>query len=70
MAFFWLLTDPAGGDAGRSREFDDAEAAEAWLIESWAELRERGVESVALHDDAGERYRMSLADPEPNNGGS
>ena len=54
------MFDAAGGEAGRSEEFDDQEAAEAWLSERWPDLRSSGVEAVALHADGDERYRMSL----------
>jgi hypothetical protein len=62
MAFFWLLLDAAGGAAGESAEFADRASAEAWLAERWADLRESGVDAVALHDGEAEEYRMSLAD--------
>jgi hypothetical protein len=60
VAFFWTLLDAAGGDAGRSGEFADREAAEAWLGEQWADLLESGVEEVGLSEDGVEVYRMSL----------
>ncbi|HEY7282209.1 MAG TPA: hypothetical protein VID47_11515 [Actinomycetota bacterium] len=62
MAFFWLLLDAAGGVAGESEEFPERAAAETWLQERWQDLRESGVEAVALRDGAVEAYRMSLAD--------
>jgi hypothetical protein len=62
VTFLWVLFDSAGGEAGRSEEFADREAAEAWLSERWRDLRESGVEEVALRGDGGERYRMSLGE--------
>jgi hypothetical protein len=70
MAFVWVMLDSVGGAVGRSGEFVDAEAAEAWLAGSWADLLGTGVESVALHDGTAERYRMSLREAEPDDGGS
>ena len=55
-----MLFDGAGGEAGRSGEFADSGAAEAWLSERWPDLRVEGVEEVALREDDAERYRMSL----------
>lgn len=60
MAFFWLMFDAGGGEAGRSGEFADSGAAEAWLSERWPDLRVEGVDAVALREDDVERYRMSL----------
>ena len=60
MTFFWTLFDKSGGAAGRSEEFADRDAAEAWLGERWPDLRESGVEEVALNDGDVETYRMSL----------
>ena len=54
------MIDAAGGDAGRSEEFADRGAAEAWLGEHWADLLESGVEEVGLSEDGLEVYRMSL----------
>jgi hypothetical protein len=62
MAYFWLLLDSAGGATGESAGFSDRAAAEAWLAERWADLRESGVDEVALRDGETEVYRMSLAD--------
>jgi hypothetical protein len=62
VAFFWLLLDAAGGPTGESERFAGREAAEAWLSERWADLRDSSVDSVALHDGDAEIYRMSLAD--------
>ncbi len=62
MAFFWLLLDAAGGPAGESGEFADRAAAEAWLSERWADLRDSGVDAVVLRDGDAEVYRMSLAE--------
>jgi len=62
VAFFWTLHHPPGGSPGRSEEFADREAAEAWLGEHWAELAESGVTEVGLSEDGSEVYRMSLAE--------
>jgi hypothetical protein len=62
MAFFWLLFGADGGAAGRSDGFADRDAAEAWLGERWADLRDSGVDEVRLHDELTEVYRMSLAE--------
>ena len=44
--------------------FPDQESAEEWMGDSWADLRERGVEEVILMDDErNERvYRMALSE--------
>jgi hypothetical protein len=60
VACFWLLLDAAGGERARSEPFGDREAAEEWLSGRWADLLRSGVETVVLHDDADEVYRMSL----------
>ena len=63
--FAWRYLDGSGEEVGASADFDDAEAAEAWLSEAWQDLRDRGVEEVELIDRGrGERlYRMGLAEP-------
>jgi hypothetical protein len=60
----WRFLDGSGAGAGSSPAFPDQVQAEAWLAESWQDLRDRGVEHVELVDAAGgePRYRMSLAD--------
>ena len=60
MAFFWLLLDQSGGEKGRSEQFADQTAAEAWLSERWPDLVASGAVEVALRDGDDESYRMSL----------
>lgn len=58
----WRFLDPAGTEVGRSESFSDRGAAETWMAASWPELLERGIEEVALLDEAdGELYRMALS---------
>jgi len=49
---------------GHSARFEDSEAAEAWMGDSWRDLLENGVEAVALVDHARQLtlYRMGLSD--------
>jgi hypothetical protein len=58
----WSYLDGSGQELGRSRTFEDVEAAEGWMSASWADLAEMGVEEVELRDPAaGARlYRMGL----------
>ena len=65
--FGWRYFDRSGGSVGISEPFDDAEAAESWLSEAWASLRERGIEEVELVDLGSDQvsYRMGLSEPEP-----
>jgi hypothetical protein len=60
--FAWRFLDGAGEEMGASERFSDREAAESWMGEAWADLREQGVEEVVLMDeDRGRRvYRMGL----------
>jgi hypothetical protein len=58
--FVWRYLDASGTETGSSDRFDDREAAEAWLGETWAELLDRGVEEVALTDGGRTLYRMGL----------
>lgn len=60
--FVWTYLDAAGDQVGESEAFEDRQAAEAWLGDTWSDLLQRGVEEVALEDRAGERtlYRMGL----------
>jgi hypothetical protein len=58
--FAWRYLDAGGADVGRSDPFDDQDAAESWLGDSWRRLLERGVESVELMDDSAIVYRMGL----------
>jgi len=60
----WIYVDSGGREAGRSPDFPNREAAEAWLTGSWEELHDQGVEEVILHDrEAGEPvYRMGLGE--------
>jgi len=62
--FAWRYLDDSGDEIGSSARFDDREDAESWIGESWADLRERGVEEVVLMDVArGVRlYRMGLSE--------
>jgi hypothetical protein len=60
MTARWRYLDAAGMEAGRSDEFTDREAAEAWLTERWAELVEAGVDAVELVDGDNAAFRMSL----------
>ena len=65
--FVWRYLDTNEQDVGSSEPFEDVEAAEAWLTQEWASLRDRGVEQVELLDDEQVQvlYRMSL---EPEQG--
>ena len=60
--FVWRYLDVAGDDLGESEPFEEREAAEAWLGESWSGLLNRGVEEVVLEDRDRDRtlYRMGL----------
>ena len=60
----WRYLDATGAQAGASDEFHDSDEAESWLTASWAELRERGIQSVELVDDhdGSVLYRMELAE--------
>jgi hypothetical protein len=62
VSWIWVLLDGAGSETGRSEEFDDREAAEAWIEERWPVLAASGVLLVALHEDGAESYRMSLGE--------
>jgi hypothetical protein len=61
--FGWTYVDGNGEEVGRSHRFEECEAAEAWMGESWRDLLENGVEEVVLIDHARDRklYRMGLA---------
>jgi len=50
--------------ATASTPFEDSEAAEAWMGDSWRDLLENGVEEVVLIDHARKRtlYRMGLSE--------
>jgi hypothetical protein len=54
--------DDTGNDLGESHHFPDQPAAEAWMSEAWADLRDRGVEEVVLVEVETDRrvYRMGL----------
>jgi hypothetical protein len=58
----WQYLDDAGNPLGESHRFADRADAEAWMSEAWADLRERGVEEVALIEVETDRrlYRMGL----------
>jgi hypothetical protein len=60
----WTYLDSYGVEVGHSARFEDSEAAEAWMGDSWRDLLENGVEAVALVDHARQRtlYRMGLSD--------
>jgi hypothetical protein len=60
--FAWRFLDGTGGEVGVSDRFPEREAAESWMGEAWADLRERGVEEVVLMDEERGRqvYRMGL----------
>jgi len=62
--FVWHYLDETGVELGTSVPFPDQASAEEWMGDAWADLRERGVEEVALTDeDRGRRiYRMGLAE--------
>jgi hypothetical protein len=60
MTARWRYLDAAGLEAGRSDEFTDREAADAWLTERWAELAEAGVDAVELVEEGNATFRMSL----------
>jgi len=60
----WRYLDASGTSTGSSDEFHDSDEAESWLSASWAELRERGIQSVELIDDndGSVLYRMELTE--------
>jgi hypothetical protein len=60
--FVWRYLDAQGERVGESEPFEERQAAETWLGEVWADLLTRGVEEVALIDQARELtlYRMGL----------
>jgi hypothetical protein len=60
--FDWQYVDESGNDLGTSHRFTDQAAAEAWMGEAWADLRDRGVGEVVLIEvETGRRvYRMGL----------
>jgi hypothetical protein len=60
----WRYLDASGAPTGASDEFHDSDGAESWLTASWAELRERGIQSVELIDDndGSVLYRMELTE--------
>jgi hypothetical protein len=60
--FVWRYLDVAGDELGESEPFEEREAAETWLGESWSDLLQRGIEEVALEDRERRRtlYRMGL----------
>jgi hypothetical protein len=60
--FAWRYLDEAGNVLGESHHFADRSEAETWMGEAWADLRDRGVEEVALVEVEGDRsvYRMGL----------
>ena len=61
--FTWHYLDESGAELGTSHPFSDQASAETWMGDAWSGLRDRGVEDVALVDEAGRRiYRMGLAE--------
>jgi hypothetical protein len=60
--FVWRYVDVAGDELGESQPFEEREAAETWLSESWSDLLQRGIEEVVLEDRDRSRtlYRMGL----------
>lgn len=68
MPWSWRLQKGDGGPAtvpGLPEETFTTQAdAESWLGLNWRELREAGVEQVALLEDGAVVYPMSLLDPE------
>ncbi len=62
--FVWVYFDAEGRQAGRSERFEDQVEAEAWMGERWSALRDDGMETVALRDEAANRdvYRMGLSE--------
>ena len=60
----WTYVDANGEEVGHSARFEDSEAAESWMGDSWRDLLENGVEEVALIDHARKRtlYRMGLSE--------
>jgi len=62
--FAWRFLDGSSDEMGYSERFADREAAESWMGEAWADLRERGVEEVVLVDEERRRsvYRMGLGE--------
>jgi hypothetical protein len=62
MPFAWRYFGLGGEDRGASELFTDREAAEAWMGDAWADLRDRGIDQVVLEEDGRERYRMGLGE--------
>lgn len=62
---WWRYLDDAGEVLGVSERFADQEEAEAWLGETWADLRDRGAAEVELVDEERRErlYRMALSEP-------
>jgi hypothetical protein len=60
--FHWQYVDESGNELGTSHRFADQATAEAWMGETWADLRDRGVDEVVLVEvETGRRvYRMGL----------
>jgi hypothetical protein len=61
--FGWTYLDENGEDVGTSHHFDDRDAAEDWMGQSWPSLAEFGVEQVVLCDrrSGASVYRMGLS---------
>lgn len=59
--FGWTYIGDDGEHVGTSQRFEDRDAAEEWMGQSWPSLVEFGVEQVVLHDPSGSPvYRMGL----------
>jgi hypothetical protein len=59
---FWRYLNGDGSEVGSSGEFEDQDAAEAWLGDAWRRLRDEGVEAVELAAGREVLYRMSLGE--------
>jgi hypothetical protein len=59
----WQYLDDTGNVLGESVGFADRTEAEAWMAESWEDLRDRGVDEVALMEPGSDQplYRMGLS---------
>ena len=60
MTASWRYVDASGESCGASREFEDQDAAEAWLSDAWAKLLSAGITKVELIDAGAASYRMDL----------
>ena len=62
MPFRWRYTDRQGSEvAGPDEQFDEQPEAEAWLTDTYQELRDSGIDQVTLQQDGRTVYGpMSL----------